>query len=730
MTLRTKALVIIGIALLSMAGLLYVTSRFTFIRGLEEIEQRNTSRQVEQAIGALSHMISHIEANNAEWASWDDTYEFIVDKNQKYIESNLSGSAFVKLKLNMMIFIDSSGKMVYGKAFDSSTGEETKIPEDIFEHIQSGSLLVNNQGTQDFSSGIISLKQGPVIISSQPILTSDDEGPARGTLIFARYFDSKTIDELSGITLLPISVESVRNLVSPDFQEALTALSDNGGTFVKPMDSQHIGGYILLTDIYDRPACILKIEVPREAYQLGQTVTSYFILSILGAGALIGALMMILIQKQVLSRFTTLIQGIDRITESGNTTTRIEMGGRDELSLVAGTINGMLAAIQEAGIEIRESERRYRLFADNVTDIIWTMDERFNFTYTSPSITNLTGHTVNEALYFNLQDIVNKELYQKTLKSFSEGALKGQISPQAASSMPAFEAELKKKDGSIVWTEIKLSAIYNSDGKVTGFAGVARDITERKRAEEDLKRQYEQERALRQQLEEEIRKRIEFTRALVHELKTPITPVLAAVELLLEEITDARLIRLVQNIDRSASNLNQRIDELLDLARGEIDSLQLDVEPVDILSLLKDIISEMVPVAESHGQILTAELPSSIPEITADAGRIRQIILNLLSNAFKFTPAGGKITMRAEEEKDRLIIEVQDTGSGISEEDQQRLFDPYSRRQGDRERLSGLGLGLILAKRLTELHGGEMWMKSSKGSGSTFSFSLPFETTG
>jgi len=102
-------------------------------------------------------------------------------------------------------------------------------------------------------------------------------------------------------------------------------------------------------------------------------------------------------------------------------------------------------------------------------------------------------------------------------------------------------------------------------------------------------------------------------------------------------------------------------------------------------------------------------------------------VLNLLNNAFKFTPAGGKITLRAKQEDGNLVVEVKDTGPGIAEEDQQRIFEPYQRKESDRERLSGLGLGLALCKTLVELHRGRIWIKSRAGRGSTFGFSLPLE---
>ena len=115
--------------------------------------------------------------------------------------------------------------------------------------------------------------------------------------------------------------------------------------------------------------------------------------------------------------------------------------------------------------------------------------------------------------------------------------------------------------------------------------------------------------------------------------------------------------------------------------------------------------------------------------VWADETRLRQVVLNLLSNACKFTPEGGKITLRAREGDATLVVEVQDTGVGIAEEEQQRLFEPYYRVADDRQQFKGLGLGLTLCKMLVELHGGQIWVESHVGKGSTFGFSVPLETT-
>ena len=158
--------------------------------------------------------------------------------------------------------------------------------------------------------------------------------------------------------------------------------------------------------------------------------------------------------------------------------------------------------------------------------------------------------------------------------------------------------------------------------------------------------------------------------------------------------------------------------------------LQLRSEPVDLLQLLHGMVDDMALVASSQGQSLLLELPPSLPLVWADESRLRQVVLNLLSNALKFTPEGGKITLRAKRKDSALIVEVQDTGLGIAEADQQRLFEPYHRLESDQEHLSGLGLGLALCKTLVELHGGHIWVESRVGEGSTFSFSVPLRAIG
>ncbi len=224
---------------------------------------------------------------------------------------------------------------------------------------------------------------------------------------------------------------------------------------------------------------------------------------------------------------------------------------------------------------------------------------------------------------------------------------------------------------------------------------------------------------------------LRFVDTLSHELKTPLTSIIAAAGLLAEELetSDQSHQKLIQTIIHNANTLETRLAELLDIVKTGSGKLQLQVEPVDIKSLVLGTCQQMSPMLRGKRQKLNTDLPDSVPIIHGDGQRLEQVLLNLMTNAAKFTPEGGNILVRVRQNDSGLVIDVQDNGIGIAREEQSRLFKPYSRLNSDRQHHPGLGLGLALAKQVVELHGGKIWVESAPGKGSTFSFSLPRHPT-
>jgi len=153
--------------------------------------------------------------------------------------------------------------------------------------------------------------------------------------------------------------------------------------------------------------------------------------------------------------------------------------------------------------------------------------------------------------------------------------------------------------------------------------------------------------------------------------------------------------------------------------------LTLNLDPVDIGRLLKTFIIQLQPQLDQNSQTLVAEIPDSLPQIMGEDIRIRQIILNLFDNAIKFTPKNSQIFLNVIADEKDVLIKLRDTGKGIEQADQERLFQPYNRIESDRQHYSGLGLGLALCKQLVDLHHGKLWIESQKGLGTTFYLSFP-----
>ena len=390
---------------------------------------------------------------------------------------------------------------------------------------------------------------------------------------------------------------------------------------------------------------------------------------------------------------------------------------KEQLLKELNTLRQRVAELEASKNQLTQYEEILKVFRTNMPiGLFIIQDGRFKF--------------VNDNLRTLLADVSDEIIESYSMKLVypddRERVRDSAIKILRGESVKPYKYRIIDKEGQIRWLLESVSSIQYQGKRA--ILGHAMDITEQELAEEKLEEAYEKERRLRQELQIEVQRRVEFTRALVHELKTPLTPIMSSSDLLVSGLTEEPWLSVAQNIQRGAINLNKRIGELLDLARGEIGMLKLNPKRVDFLKLLQHVGSEMSVLAASNGQKLKVDLPDSLPLPWADEDRLRQITQNLLVNATKFTPEGGTITLRAKEQNGSLIVEVQDTGYGISDEEQRRLFRPYHRQVGEREHLSGLGLGLALCKNLVQLHGGRIWVKSEEGKGATFSFSIPINS--
>ena len=369
---------------------------------------------------------------------------------------------------------------------------------------------------------------------------------------------------------------------------------------------------------------------------------------------------------------------------------------------------------------LRQSERKFRMLFHNAGDTIFLWELR-------PGETPVLIEAYEVAarrLGYRLGDMPGMLLTDISAVALDEMAITlGRLMNEKHST---FESAYRTLEGTVIPVEIS-SHVFKL-GEKTVMLSIARDVSTRKAEAKGLTDAYNREKSLRQDLEKEIGNRIDFTRALVHELKTPLTPLIASGEALLEILQGETELRLAGNIYRGALNLERRINDLLDFARGEMGVLKVRTQPLKISPLLLDLAAEVSPQVDHKKQSLELEIDDDIPLVIADEDRLRQVLLNLLNNAAKFTPRGGQITIGATVSGKMLQLSVADTGRGMAMEEQAHIFKPYYRVEDERDPSDGMGIGLTLCKMLVTLQGGNIWFKSEKGLGSTFYFTLPLAT--
>ena len=275
-----------------------------------------------------------------------------------------------------------------------------------------------------------------------------------------------------------------------------------------------------------------------------------------------------------------------------------------------------------------------------------------------------------------------------------------------------YETQRMHKDGTLIDISLSASPIRNAEGTLIGVAVIAHDITERKRIEKELR--------------EKEQRKDDFIGMASHELKTPITSIKAMSQLLqlrLEKEGNREAARYLERMDGQIDRLNRLVSDLLDVTKIQEGRLELLREIFNFDAWLKDLIDDLQQTT-SHKITCSGKAGRGI---IADRDRVGQVVTNLITNAIKYSPRADTIDVRVTADQHSVVVRVQDYGIGIPPALQEMIFERFFRVMRERS-VPGLGMGLFIASEIVKLHGGEIWVESVEGKGSTFSFSLPSST--
>ena len=413
---------------------------------------------------------------------------------------------------------------------------------------------------------------------------------------------------------------------------------------------------------------------------------------------------------------------------------------------------GLYARIQAVD-QLMTSEQRYRNLVESAQDMIFRLDRNGYFSYANPITLHQMGYDEDELLDMHATELMQlddtshiEEVYQRAAEGQKQSVY--------------HELPCATKDGDTIWLGQRIQPI-RSDDTVTGLQVVARDITERVEAEQELRRYAANLESTKETLEEKSRRleatvyeleqareeaeaatqaKSEFLANMSHEIRTPMNGVIGMTSLLLDTDLDDEQQEYAETIRTSGNALLDLVNDILDFSKIEAGRLDLEEHPFDVDTCVREAIELVRQRAGEKGLDLVYEVGAEVPtRVMGDATRVRQVLVNLLSNAVKFTEEGEVVLTVAADPSDdpsshddddsvTLRFAVRDTGIGISEDHRDELFRSFSQADSSiSRRYGGTGLGLTISKRLVELMGGTIGLESEEGVGSTFSFTLPTE---
>ncbi|MEL7567279.1 MAG: CHASE4 domain-containing protein, partial [Dehalobacterium sp.] len=482
MSLRKKTYLLI----MSVTAALFMFAYFILSQFLMKsyivLEEKHTAESMGRVDSAIQDEFDDLHITQGDWALWDDTYHFVQHLNTDYSYNNLSYEALANLKINFIVYLDTSGKIVFSKGIDLINEEDMPIPVDLVHHIENNPAFFSHTNISFTNIGFLQSDQGLILISSRPITKSDGKEPVGGNLIMGRYFNMQEIAHLSEVTHLPVSIVFSNDALK---EKIIFDGITKEPVFVRAENDKTIKAWSPLDDIYGKQVALLEIELPRDIYLQGQTSIAYLLLFIVVIGLCLAGIILLMMEKLVLSRIVRLGASVNQIATEGNISSRIFIEGNDELFILSNKINDMLDNLERSQKDIQISEEKFRIIYDKLPIGLVMFDKEGNIFGVNKAFVGIFGFDLGEM-------VIGKNI-------FSDPNIKEEIKEQIYSTQSTcFELEydfdlVRKMDlyrtsrSGKHYFDCVINPIQVKSISFNGFLGQVQNITQRKLEEEQLK---------------------------------------------------------------------------------------------------------------------------------------------------------------------------------------------------------------------------------------------------
>ncbi|MBN2122959.1 MAG: PAS domain S-box protein [Deltaproteobacteria bacterium] len=513
MSIRTKTLTIVGATVLIVVALFMILARYTVMGGFSELEEEEMRLDVRRAVHALGSLLSSLESTSGDWAAWDDSYNFVRGLNSDFPANNLLDSTFTNLRLNFMIFLDTSRKPVYAKFFDLREGKQIPPSSDFMDKALSVPDLLRDTRMGECHSGLLMTSSGPVCLVAKHILKSDYSGPIAGTLVIGRYLDALEIKRLSDISqislaALPLTGEGI----PPEIRGARTPSDQGVSVLVKTETGERISGYAVLKDIQGEPGLVFRVQAPRRIYEQGRKTLLYYVLYLAFIGLALIVLVLLFLEKALLAPLGQLSVHAREVAETGDLSKPITVSREDELGVLAHEINTIMGRLREktsalervneelrrdilmrqrAEQDMQRSEEMFRTMLNASKDAMITIDSGGRITIFNPAAEEMFGRSATEMIGQPL-DLLMPEAFRENHREHVNAA----FAKEGVQRLRGRTVELSalRSDGTVFPIELSLSGGHYGDRSFV--LSIIRDISWRKRGQQELQASEERYRNL------------------------------------------------------------------------------------------------------------------------------------------------------------------------------------------------------------------------------------------
>jgi PAS domain S-box-containing protein len=716
--LRARTLILIGTAIAALFFCLFILLQLTLGRDIRQLNDLQSRQSCLRALNAIQATETEVRALLVDYAAWDDTYRFMADYNEAYIQSNLVYDVFPNCNLNLLLIYDDRGQLVTSRLLDPAEQQFTVPPADVSALIPASSPLLQGETLDDIETGLISFHGRLLVIAAGPILTTTNEGPSRGTWVYGRDIAEQEAATFSSIIgakfeLLPLTTADHSALAAPyqgQRDEPVIDIAWQGqGTLVAST---------ILPDVFGHPVAMLRTTEEGKLLKSTRRYSWVLALTLLACGSGLAIIVLLYVGLNLLNPLARLSRAVESFDTGSELQLHVPVTGSGELAALGEAVNRMLARLRRVHQELASSEYQYRRLVEMAQEGILVIDPQDNINFANPAICRILGYEREELLKLSIYDIL-APIHHDTFAGDMELRRQGAVATD--------QRRMRTKDGETRELLVTACPLFDPDGHYEGALGVLYDITERQRNERAL------------QESQKLESLGMLAGGIAHDFNNILVGIMGNADLARSELppdSPARqLIGAVIDASQRAAELTRQM--LAYAGRGQIVLSQID---------LNDLVQDMLPLlgaALPKNTRIELRLAPQLPLFKGDATQLRQVVLNLILNgAEALYGASGRVRVETElvqASADDLAspyltpppppgsyiqLQITDDGSGMDEHTLHKLFDPFYSTK-----FAGRGLGLAAVLGIVRSHNGTIRVSSSPGQGSRFRVLLPVEAT-